>query len=450
MRYKHIGALVLLTLHAGVLAAPVPDGGGQPNVPDRDRYVAIISLDGFAAHMFAEPTLAIPTLRRLARDGAVAKSMEPVNPTVTWPNHTSLVTGVAPLEHSVLYNGWAVRGGEGEPITVQARVPKTELVRGLTLYDAAHQAGLTTAEVDWVAVERASTITWSFAEWASGADAVPREMIATGSVTSAEMDDFLKAPITFKDEIWTRAGEHIVTTHKPNLLLLHLLTTDSVQHTYGPDTLAARAALSLADAKVGRLVDAYRRAGILDRTTFFVVSDHGFRQYRKTIRPNALLKQRGLSGLAWVVPEGGTAMVYVTRRVDKAATLATLRALFASAEGITQVLTPADFERYGYPQPSANPRMADLVLATGEGFAFHGAPDGDPVVEVPAGASPGGHGFLGTDPKMQAIFVASGAAVKSGVRLDVVKNLDVAPTAARVLGVRLPAARGRVLTEILR
>ena len=61
-----------------------------------------------------DPLLAVPTLRKLAREGAVAEGMMPVNPTVTWPNHTAMVTGVRPERHSVLYNGWAVRGGEGE------------------------------------------------------------------------------------------------------------------------------------------------------------------------------------------------------------------------------------------------------------------------------------------------------------------------------------------------
>jgi predicted AlkP superfamily pyrophosphatase or phosphodiesterase len=422
----------------------------QGDTARRDRHVAIISLDGFAAHMFAESSLAVPNLRRLAREGAEAKGLEPVNPTVTWPNHTSLVTGVPPAEHTVLYNGWAVRGAEGERVTVQARVPKVELVRGVTLYDAAHKAGLTTAEVDWVAVEKAPTINWSFAEWARAEDPVASEMISAGTVSADEMQIFEKAPITFRDEVWTRAAEHIVATHKPNLLLFHLLTTDSVQHTYGPETLAARVALSLADAKVGRIVDAYRRAGLLDRTTFFIVSDHGFRTYRKTIRPNALLKQKGLAGSAWVVPEGGTAMVYVTKSADKPATVAALRTLFTGLEGITQVLPPEQFESYGYPQPAANPRMADLVLAAGEGYAFNATADGETVAEVPAGSSPGSHGFLSSDEKMRAIFVASGAGIVPGARLEVVKNLDVAPTVARLLGLELPAARGRVLTEILR
>jgi predicted AlkP superfamily pyrophosphatase or phosphodiesterase len=442
---KGYGLLALAAIWwAFAAAAP------QPAAQARDRHVAIISLDGFAAYVFADPTLAIPNLRRLASEGAFARAMQPVNPTVTWPNHTSIVTGVEPKEHTVLFNGQAQRGAEGAPLRVEPHVPKIELVRGQTLYDAAHAAGLTTAEVDWVAIERAPTITWSFAEWVKHDGPVEKEMVAAGVVTADDLRTFEKANITFRDEIWTRAAEHIVTAHKPNLLLFHLLTTDSVQHTYGSDGLAAKTALALADAKVGRLVDAYRRAGILDRTTFVVVSDHGFRTYRKTLRPNALLKQKGMSGSVWVIPEGGTAMVYVTRAAEKAATVTALQQLFTGSEGVAQVLTPADFERYGYPQPTANPRMADLVLAAAEGYAFSGAAEGDAVGDVNAGATPGSHGFLHSDTQMGAIFIASGAGIARGVTLESVRNLDVAPTVAHILGLKLPAAKGQVLRDILR
>src|ERR1700758_729057 len=88
-----LGASVLLT---GVDAA---------TKASRDRMVVVISLDGFPAYALGDPKLPVPTLRKLIRDGAVATSMRPVNPTVTWPNHTSIVTGVEPSEHHVLFNG---------------------------------------------------------------------------------------------------------------------------------------------------------------------------------------------------------------------------------------------------------------------------------------------------------------------------------------------------------
>ena len=67
----------------------------------RDRHVVVISIDGFPAFSWNDPLLAVPTLRRLAREGAHAEAMMPVNPTVTWPNHTSMVTGVRPERHTV-------------------------------------------------------------------------------------------------------------------------------------------------------------------------------------------------------------------------------------------------------------------------------------------------------------------------------------------------------------
>ena len=107
----------------------------------------------------------LPTIHRLAREGATAtEGMQVVNPAVTWPNHTAMVTGVTPAKHGVLYNGMPVRTGEGKPLRVDPWVPKDELVLAPTVYDLAHGTGLTTAEVDWVAIHKPKTITWSFAE----------------------------------------------------------------------------------------------------------------------------------------------------------------------------------------------------------------------------------------------------------------------------------------------
>ena len=416
---------------------------------DRQRHVVIVSIDGFPAYALRDPQLPLPNLRKLISEGVAADSMQPVNPTVTWPNHTSIVTGLRPNRHSVLYNGWAVRGGEGKEVRVEAHVDKEQLVQGSTVYDLAHRAGLTTAEVDWVAIEKATTVTWSFAEWPKAEGNVEREMMQAGLLTADDVASFTKAPITYRDELWTQAGEHIIRKHKPNLLLLHLLTTDSAQHRYGARSLAGYTALALADAKVGRLVEACRSADILANTTFIVVSDHGFKTYKRVIRPNALLNQKGLADSVWAIPEGGTAMVYVTREAEKAKTLESAKAAFVGVDGISQMLTSEEFGRYGYPHPSANSRMPDLVLAAADSFAFEGSTTGEIVADVPAGATPGSHGFLNTDREMDAIFIASGVGIRRGVKIGSIRNLDVAPTIAKLLGLQMENVDGRVLTELL-
>lgn len=460
----------LVALVAATLAA-----SGETNRPTRQaapaagRHVALISLDGFAAYALADDTLPVPHLRALARDGARAAAMVPVNPTVTWPNHTAMVTGVTPARHGVLFNGAPVRSTDGATLRVEPHVDKPALVRTATVYDAAHAAGLTTAEVDWVAIERAPTITWAFSEWARPEGAIEREMIAAGRLTDEQTRGFSKLPITMRDEIWTRAAEHIVTRHRPNLLLFHLLTTDSVQHRYGAKSLGAAAALSLADAMVGRLVAAYREAGLLERTTFVVVSDHGFKTYKRVIHPNAWLVQQGLQGRAWVIPEGGTAMVYITGAAGatgatgaagtagatgtmgaRAALVETLAAGFRQVPGVARVLHGAEAVSLGYPDVAREDRMADLVLAAADGHAFDAAATGEAVTDVAAGATPGSHGYLNTETDMHAIFVASGAGVKRGVTVAEVRTIDIAPTIAHWLGLDLPGVEGRVLSEIVR
>jgi predicted AlkP superfamily phosphohydrolase/phosphomutase len=99
----------------------------------KDHHVVLISIDGFSAFSLADPQMAVPHLRSLVRRGVAAQGMTPVNPTVTWPNHTSLVTGVTPAKHTVIYNGGAIRGGEGQPVKVEPHIPKAQLVSGTTL-----------------------------------------------------------------------------------------------------------------------------------------------------------------------------------------------------------------------------------------------------------------------------------------------------------------------------
>src|SRR5215208_437673 len=124
--------------------------GGLLTAADKNRHVIVVSLDGFAAHTLNDPAVPFPVLRRLMAEGAAAQAMIPINPTVTWPNHTAIISGVNAATHGVIYNGLPVRPGPGKALKVEPWVPKTELVQTRTVYDAAHEAGLTTAEVDWV------------------------------------------------------------------------------------------------------------------------------------------------------------------------------------------------------------------------------------------------------------------------------------------------------------
>ncbi|MCI0351491.1 MAG: alkaline phosphatase family protein, partial [Acidobacteriales bacterium] len=100
-----------------------------------NRHVILITIDGFAAYLLTDPQAPIPTLRRMAAEGAVAEGMRVSNPAITWPNHTTLVTGVHPEKHSVLFNGVLVRQGPGLPVRVDGKRDKANLVAVPTVYD---------------------------------------------------------------------------------------------------------------------------------------------------------------------------------------------------------------------------------------------------------------------------------------------------------------------------
>lgn len=443
------------TLSTAVTIVAILLGGtfsvtGRQSARGDEATVVVISLDGFPAKALADPLLPVPALRQLAADGAVAGGMTVVNPSVTWPSHTSMVTGVSPARHSVLFNGMLTRPGPRAPVRVEPWRDKKEMVQAPTVYDLAHQAGLTTAQVDWVAIQNPGTITWAFPERPSADGAVEHEMLSAGIVTKAEIDGFARTNITRRDQIWTSAAVHIIKTHKPRLLLFHLLTLDSVHHSYGPGSLAASSAMGFLDGQVARVLAALDAAGLRQRATVIVVSDHGFKVAPRVVRPNVLLRQAGLlEGTgdavvcdAYALSEGGTAMVYVTDRSRAAELRPRLKELFARVEGIKAVRDRADFPRLGMPDPDTNPQMADLVLEAADGYGFGNEAAGAPV-DALANASTGRHGYPSVDADMNAIFIASGNGIKRGARLDSIANVDVAATIASLLGLKMDSIEGR-------
>ncbi|MGA1997926.1 MAG: ectonucleotide pyrophosphatase/phosphodiesterase [Bryobacteraceae bacterium] len=409
--------------------------------PAKERMVVVISLDGFPAYDLDEPKLPIPTLRSLIENGASAR-MATVNPTVTWPNHTTMVTGVRADEHGLLANGTISRTGAWPPVKVEPMIAKEKMVHAPTVYDAAYQAGLTTAQVDWVAINQAPTITWAFSEWAPAEGPLEREMIGKGAIAASDIENFTKSNILFRDQIWTKAAVYLIREHKPNLLLFHLLSLDSVHHQFGPKTLAGTAAIAFVDSCVAHIVEAVRAAGMSERTTFIVVSDHGFKPYTKEIHPAAALAAVGLSGAVYVLAEGGTAFVYFDK--SQAAELAP-RAIQAlkGAEGIDRIVGPDGFAALGLPLPDQDPQMFQLLLTARDGYSFSGAAGGPVTAALPQQG--GSHGYLASDPDMDAIFIASGYGVRRGAKLQEVANIDIAPTIAKLLGVALPTAKGKAI-----
>ena len=420
----------------------------------KDCMVVVISLDGFPAYALDDPRLPIPTLRKLAREGVAAESMQPINPTVTWPNHTAIVTGVDASEHHVLFNGLLTRPADGERPSSEPWRDKSVMVHAPTIYDLAFEAGLTTAQVDWVAIYGAKTITWQFAELPDPNGPIEREMIAESIVSADQLRKFEDSSQAWQDEMWTRAALKILREHHPNLLLFHLLTLDDMNHQYGPMSPASFTAMALLDGYVKQVVDQLESSGLAKKATLIIVSDHGFRGIKYKIHPNVLLHDKGIlkesangtTGDAWVVSTGGTAMVYINNPSRKAALTTELREILNGAEGIDRIYSVDEFSELGLPTPSASDQAPDLMLAAKPDYVFSNESSGEYITPTSGGT----HGYLNTDPKMQSIFLAWGAGVPSGVRLKSISNLDVAPTIAQILGLEMKNVKGKPIEAIVK
>ena len=428
---------------------------GKPAKP----VVILITLDGFPARALEDPQLPMPHLRALAAAGVAAQSMRPINPTVTWPNHTAMVTGVDASKHFVMANGLITQSNDGAGPVLDRVATKDKLVHARTLYEAAAEKGLITAQVDWVAIQGAKGVTWAFPEKPDLSDKstsqIPEELIAQGLITAEQVKKFGKREPAWHDQIWTDAAVDILKKHQPNLLLFHLLQTDGIQHEYGPLTPAAYAAYAYADACLGRVMEAVHKANLEDRTTYIIASDHGFAAFTHTISPNAALVEQGIltkqgtvmKGDAWVMAEGGAAELFIHDPAQRAELVPRLKDLFAALPGIAHVYSNEEARAIGLPSEADSDQAPQLYLVAAPDYDFEDGTSGPVTRPNP---TRGAHGYLNTDHDMQALFIASGAAIRQGATLGAIDNLRVAPTIASILGLSMPEAKESPLTEILR
>lgn len=444
-----------------VLAWLVAESGAA----NHNRHVIVVSIDGTAAYLLDDPKAPLPALRELARSGtAVVGGMKVSNPSVTWPNHTSIVTGTRPEKHGVLANGVLVRGAVGLPTVVDGRRDQRELVRVPTIFDAAHTAGLTTGDINWPCTRGSKTLHDSFSDVPDQVvHMTPRlrdELVAAGIFADDRQASFAANSVVGRDLIWTEAACHLIRQRKPNLLLVHLLNVDATHHALGPQTPAGYTANAYADMCLAKLVAATKEAGIFDQTTFIVLADHGFTLTPKAICPNVVLRQEELLTVTagklaeariHVFPEGGIGLVYCTDPGTVAADREKVKSLFAGKEGVAEVLFPDRFGEVGMPLPREYSQAPDAILVAKDGYAVSASVAGEAFVvpNTEAKTSLGSHGFVASFSKMNAICVLSGSGIRRGGKIDGIENIDVAPTIARLLGIEFPSADGKPIAAAL-
>jgi predicted AlkP superfamily pyrophosphatase or phosphodiesterase len=419
---------------------------------ETDRYVVLISVDGLAASYLNDPNAHLPTLRMLMKKGAHARGMVTTFPSSTWPSHTSLITGTHPAKHGVIGNSvWDRSTGQTVTYIGDKTFTKQEAIRVPTLYDAAHGAGLKTAAIIWPSCNGADTLDFMIPD--SNVQATHdkyttpglAEELAAANISIRKLGawgwghEFSPA----RDLTYARAASYLLDKHQPNLLMLHLITPDGVQHDYGPQTEEAYWSVNDADNHIRMVWQTLQKPPFKDKATLIVVSDHGFAPYDKIIRPYHAFKDAGLIDFdskgkitrqqVRVHAHGGACGVYILDDKNREAIQKNVIQAALKIPGVTRVLTPEQFTQDGMPHPSENPQQADLmILAEEPGYTFYTSTTGKLLTQMDQ--TKGGHGHYPKHDYMHATFIAVGAGIQPG---------------AKLLGIELPDADGRALNEIL-
>jgi Type I phosphodiesterase / nucleotide pyrophosphatase len=411
----------------------------------------LVSIDGLRPDYVTEADrygAAVPNLRRLMAEGAHASGVAGVLPTVTYPSHTTIVTGVSPARHGIVANTPFDPLGQN----LDGWFWYAEDIRVETLWDAAAKAGLVTSSVEWPATAGAR-ITYNFPQYWRGKnpedDKLYRLLATPGLLREAEAA-IGPYPPSYE---WTVESDRrraafsafLLARKKPRLHLCYFAALDEEEHESGPASPAVLQALAEIDRLVGELRTAAERNG---PAVVAVVSDHGFRKTDREVHLNELLREQGLLWLdgrgrvtAWRAAAwnaGGSAAIVLRDPSDEEARRVTRglleRVSADPSSGIARVLEGAEIERRG-----GFPDVAFVVGLAPNARIGNGL---EPPA-IRAGPVRGTHGMLPDDPEMDSAFFLAGPGVPRGLDLGRIDMRDIAPTLAGRLSLKLPAAEGR-------
>lgn len=420
------------------------------------KHIVIISIDGFRPDFYLDPSWGMVNLRIMMKEGVYAKGVNSVFPSLTFPNHTSIVTGVPPAEHGVFYN---VRYNPTR--TNREFYWYYKAIKSPTLWDAVHKVGLTSASVNWP-VSVGAPIDYNIpAIKKPGMSQIeatipyctPEGLLkevqnfATGKLENEDFDK--KKDYLMQDQTMARIGGYLIRKYKPTLTTIHLSCVDHFEHREGRDGDMVRRAVSGADLAIRTIVESIERAGISEKTAIIVTGDHGHVNTNTVIRPNVWLSKAGLitdlktdNWEAQFNSAGGSAFLYLKDPKDSTTLAKVESVITALPNRIKRLFRIIDKDLLG--RIGADPRAA-LSLSAVKGFAFSNGLTGS-AFGTANGAT---HGHFPNFSEIQTGFVAYGAGIKKNRVIPEMDIIDIAPMVAYLLGIDFPSADGILIKGAL-
>jgi predicted AlkP superfamily pyrophosphatase or phosphodiesterase len=390
-------ALWLAVASYGQAISPVITVDHGPNSPQQlsKPYVILVSLDGFR-YDYAKKYHADHLLALAARGASAPEGMLPAYPSITFPNHYSIITGLYPGHHGIVANSFY---DPARKEIYNYRDAKTvadgSWYGGTPLWVLAEQQGMRSAPLFWVASE--------------------------AEIQGVRPSYYLKFDDRFPNSKRVEqvlAWLHLPPEQRPHFITIYFSDADTAGHDYGPDTAQVTDAVHEIDRELGKLVDGIKESKL--PVDLIVLADHGM---AKVEGPPIYLDQFGLN-LDSVSPIIGS-ILYPKSEEDAEKAYEALRGKSDKFVVYRRAKTPAALHL------ADNPRAGDpVVVPTGPYFirvrGNSQAPENPPV---------GMHGYDATKmPEMKATFIAAGPDIRHGVALKPFENVNVYPLIAKILG----------------
>ena len=391
LRYLSCAALTLL---AGC-ATPATH---HPRSHDaKPATLLLVSLDGFRAD-YIDRGLS-PTLSTLADEGVHAKAMQPSFPSLTFPNHYTLVTGRYPDDHGIVDNSMA------DPVLGRFSLGNRKAVDDARWWNE--------AEPIWVTAQkqglRAATLFWPGSEAAIHGVRPDHWRLYDGDMPyDARVDKVLS---------WL----DLPAAQRPQLLTLYFEAVDTAGHYYGPDAPQTNAAIAQVDAALARLVAGLKQRGLYNRIDLIVVADHGMAQTPPDQR--IFLDDLIVPGHATVVSTGAISGIIPAPGHEAEVANALLRP-HPHMQCWKKSDIPAHLH-YGHnarvPPLFCLAQTGWLITSNTRSMLHHGKPIW------------GEHGFDIDDPAMRALFLAHGPDFRRHLVVPEFPNVDVYPLMTHLL-----------------
>lgn len=360
----------------------------------------LISIDGYRADYIGRGLS--PTLSTLAKGGVTAESMQPSFPSLTFPNHYTIVTGLRPDHHGMVNNTmFDPVLGEFTLSNRKAGADGRWWAQGTPIWETAGRSGLNTATMFWPGTE-APIHDYRPDHWQ------PYD----GSVTPEQRVDQVLAWLDLP------AGQ------RPSFLTLYFDDVDHAGHEHGPDSPQVNAAIGKVDAALARLVDGLKQRQLFDRINLIVVSDHGMASVpaRNSVMIERLIpldhvQTVSMGVLAGFNPKPGFDFARIEAKLEKPQ---------KHMQCWDKTRVP---ERFVY---GSNPRVPQLLCLADVGWrittsAYQAKKLKDGKLSL------GEHGYDNADPRMKALFVAHGPAFREGAQIPAFSNVDVYPLMTHLL-----------------